>query len=225
MCLSFMTCCFFECWSYDCWILRIMFLFQPSLLQYWWLQRQSSLAKRWPCRPVLRRLMQAVTWVVIGSLPIPAHPKLKVPSEMKWCKTEADCWSLILDFANQGSEQAIRHAHRFTKGRLIGFDEICIRSGVLSDGLSALNLPKQGWSWRYFTSDHWKSCIPYSPGLRILMVAKCGMFSCLIPTTSGCLPNKSALKWPFFCFPGWLTSLGWRAHSASPRNANVHMWC
>ena len=29
----------------------------------------------------------------------------------------------------------------------------------------------------------------------------------------------------FFCFPGWLTSLGWRAHSASPRNANVHMWC
>lgn len=120
MCLSFMTCCFFECWSYDCWILRIMFLFQPSLLQYWWLQRQSSLAKRWPCRPVLRRLMQAVTWVVIGGLPIPAHPKLKVPSEMKWCKTEADCWSLILDFANQGSEQAIRHAHRFTKGRWIG---------------------------------------------------------------------------------------------------------
>lgn len=35
MCLSFMTCCFFECWTYDCWILRIMFLFQPSLLQYW----------------------------------------------------------------------------------------------------------------------------------------------------------------------------------------------
>ena len=30
------------------------------------------------------------------------------------------------------------------------------------------------------------------------MVAKCGMFSCLIPTTSGCLPNKSALKCPFF---------------------------
>ena len=36
------------------------------------------------------------------------------------------------------------------------------------------------------------------------MVAKCGMFSCSIPTISvqkeGCLPNKSALKCPLLAF-------------------------